>query len=212
MHSARWFRPHPILEEGLKPMPSKGSVSNLIIRLKAGDHEAVQRLWERYFQRLVVLARNRLQGIPRRAADEEDVALSVFDSFCRAMQRGRYPQLTDRDDLWRLLVVWTARKSLDLARREQTVKRGGGYSIAAVAGELDQIIDRGPTPEFAAQVAEHCQQLLDRLEDSQLRELAVWKMEGYTNEEIAAKLGCIARTVERRLRVIRSIWTDASNS
>ena len=56
--------------------------------------------------------------MPRVAADEEDVALSAFDSFCRGAQRGRFPQLDDRDNLWRLLVVITSRKAVDLAQHE----------------------------------------------------------------------------------------------
>src|SRR5438105_2492324 len=53
------------------------------------------------------------------AQDEEDLALSAFDSFCRDTQRARFPRVADRDDLWRLLVTMTAQKSLDPMRREQ---------------------------------------------------------------------------------------------
>jgi DNA-directed RNA polymerase specialized sigma24 family protein len=63
-----------------------------------------------------------------------------------------------------------------------------------------------PTPEFAAQVAEECQRLLDMLPDDELCSIAVWKMEGHTNEEIAGLLGCAVPTVERRLRLIRKCW------
>src|SRR5690349_4606330 len=89
------------------------SVTRWIGSLKAGDADAAQRLWERYFGALVRLAYARLRGAPRAAADEEDAALSAFDSFCRGAARGRYPRLDDRDDLWRLLVVITERKALD---------------------------------------------------------------------------------------------------
>src|SRR5271165_6376539 len=61
-----------------------------------------------------------------RAGDLEDVALSAFASFCRGVEGGRFPQLADRDDLWRLLVTITARKALHLARDERNQKRGGG--------------------------------------------------------------------------------------
>lgn len=80
-------------------MSSDGSVTRWIDALQAGDRAAAQRLWERYFPRLVGLARARLQGAPRRAADEEDVALSAFDSFCRCAERGRFPDLVDRESL-----------------------------------------------------------------------------------------------------------------
>jgi DNA-directed RNA polymerase specialized sigma24 family protein len=143
-------------------------------------------------------------------ADEEDVALSAFQSFCRGVQVGRFPQLSDRDDLWRLLVAIAAHKAIHLVRDQRRKKRGGTMpsSSGAIAGETDisQLVGKDPTPEFAAQVAEEFERLLDRLGDPGLRAVAVWKMEGYTSEEIAVKLSCAARTVERKLRLIRSIW------
>src|SRR5262249_38477500 len=200
-------------------MSSQESVTNWISQLKGGDAAAVQKLWEAYFPRLVGLARKKLYEAPRRAADEEDVALSAFDSFYDGVAQGRFPQLTDRDDLWHILVTITARKALQLIRHEQRQKRGGG----AVRGEsvlhggpqhgreeagLEQIIGREPTPAFAAQMAEEYQQLLIRLNDAELRQVAVWKMEGYSNKEIAAKLDCVPRTVDRKLRLIRTLWTE----
>jgi hypothetical protein len=68
-------------------------------------------LWERYFRRLVGLARPRLDNTARRAADEQDVALSALASVFRGVEEGRFPQLGDRDDLWRLLVTVTVRKA-----------------------------------------------------------------------------------------------------
>ena len=200
-------------------MASKGSVSKCVSRLKAGDQRAVQDLWERYFQRLVELARQKLQRGRRWAADEEDAALSAFDSFCRGAARGRFPQLSDRHDLWRLLVTITVRKASHLVRDEQRQKRGGG----AVAGEsallgpadssgagsgFEKIISRDPTPQLAAQVAGDYQRLLADLGDPRLQAIAVWRMEGYTTDEIAAKLGCARCTVERKLQMIRACWSE----
>jgi DNA-directed RNA polymerase specialized sigma24 family protein len=194
-------------------MSSKGSVSDCIARLQAGDPVAVQRLWERYFKRLVHLARKKLRGSRPRSADEEDVALSAFDSFCRHAERGRFPDLHDRDNLWRLLVVITSRKAAHLRRDERRQKRGGGsVPVSAVAREgedgvvLEQLLSREPDPEFAAQVAEECERLLNCLGDQQLRSVALWKMEGWTTEEIAAKLGYTPRSVKRKLRLIRDLW------
>jgi len=191
-------------------MSSAGSITFWIEQLKAGDPAAAQKLWESYFQKMVELARQKLQGMPRRAADEEDVALSAFNSFCRGTSSGRFPQLRDRDSLWPLLVAITAHKAVDLMRRERRLKRGGPAPDTqwptAAGMELDQVIGREPTPEFALQVAEECQRLLDRLDDAGLRSVALWKMEGYTVDEIAARLGCVPRTVERKLRAIRELW------
>src|SRR4051794_14027889 len=111
-------------------MSSEGSVTHWIARLKAGDHAAAQPLWEGYCRRLAALARARLRAAPRRAADEEDVALSAFDSFCRRAERGQFPRLADRDDLWQLLVVITERKAIDLMRREGRQSRGQGKVLS----------------------------------------------------------------------------------
>ena len=101
-----------------------GSVTRWINDLKGGELDAAQPLWERYFADLVRLARARLRASPRTAADEEDVALSAFDSFCAGVARGRFPRLDDRNDLWRVLVTITARKATDQVLRERRQKRG----------------------------------------------------------------------------------------
>src|SRR4051812_1792221 len=148
-------------------MSEAGSVSRWIGPLKAGDHQAAQQLWERYFHRLVGLARHKLQG-KRRVADEEDAALSAFDSFCRGAERGRFPQLADRDDLWHLLVLITVRKASDLIRYERSQKRGGG-TVPDSPEEMDLLPSDEPTPELAAQLAEEYRRLLDCLGDAELR-------------------------------------------
>jgi DNA-directed RNA polymerase specialized sigma24 family protein len=185
-------------------MSSEGSITRWIGQLQAGDPAAAQPLWDRYFRLLVELARRKLGAKPR-VADEEDVALSAFDSFCRGLKRGRFPDLQDRDNLWKLLVVLTARKASHLIRDDHRLKRGGGQT-AGTAQELEQVVSQDPSPEFAAELAENCQRLLGTLGDADLRTIALGKMEGYTIEEIASRLSCAPRTVERKLRLIRNLW------
>ena len=200
-------------------MASEGSVTHWIHQLKVGNPQAVEKLWEGYARRLVGLARKKLEGAPRRAADEEDVALSAFDSLCRGAEAGRFPHLLDRDSLWQLLVAIAAHKALDLVRHESRQKRGGGQVLdeaalpdpsnsAAEGTGLEQILSREPTPEFALHMEEEFQRLLSCLGDAELRAVALAKMEGYSNAEIAAQLGCALRSVERKLQVIRSLWTE----
>jgi hypothetical protein len=107
-------------------MSSYGSVTHWIHELRVGNHQAAQRLWEGYFQRLVELARTKLRKRRWGVADEEDVALNAFDSFCRGAKQGRFLQLADRDDLWQLLVMITCRKAADLVEQECRRKRSGG--------------------------------------------------------------------------------------
>jgi DNA-directed RNA polymerase specialized sigma24 family protein len=194
-------------------MADDGSVTRWFGQLQAGDPAAAQQLWERYFRRLVGLARLKLRDTPRQADDEEDVALSAFDSFCRNAERGRFPQLSDRDNLWRLLVVITVRKAQHLVRDGTRHKRGGKVSPAPEPADdsdeqpiLEQALSREPTPELAAQMAEEYRDLLRRLGDSELEAIALLRMEGYCVDEIAQKLGYVARSIKRKLQLIRSLW------
>jgi DNA-directed RNA polymerase specialized sigma24 family protein len=187
-------------------MSSQGSVSQWLARLQDSDSSAAQRLWDRYFPRLVALAREKLRAAPRRVADEEDVALSAFDTFCRHAEAGRFPDLFDRDGLWRLLVALTARKAAHWMRDPTRKKRGGGQAPAGPE-LLDQVLSREPTPEFAAEVAEECRRLLRLLGDPVLEAVAVRRMEGDRVEEIAAHLGCAPRSVKRKLALIRDLWS-----
>src|SRR4029078_8088898 len=117
-------------------MSSAGSVTRWITALKHGDEAAAQPLWERYYRRLVSLARQKLPIARRSQDDEEDVVQSAFHSFFQGVARGRFPQLHDRDNLWRLLVVITARKALDQLAQENTKRPGGGTAPGAPAVEL----------------------------------------------------------------------------
>ena len=196
-------------------MSSLGSVAVLIERLEAGHHEAAQPLWEQYYPRLVRLARKKLRGTSRRVANEEDVALSAFDSFCRGVARGDFPDVSDRNSLWALLVTITARKAIDVVNHERRAKRGGGAVRGESAlqgpdgrGDFDRVAGREPPPDFAAQVQGEFRRLLDLLGDAELEQVALWKLEGDGNAEIAARLGCVERTVERKVERIKALWAE----
>ncbi len=194
-----------------------GSITRWFDSLQAGNREAAERLWQRFAGRLIDLARVRLRSAPRRAADEEDAVLSAFDSFCRHAEEGRYPQLQDRDELWNLLVTITVHKVKDQIKHEARQKRGGGAVRCEAElgpgadGELalDDLISTEPTPAMVAEMAEQAQRLLAALPDVALRSIALWKMEGYTNEEIASKLACARSTVQRKLEIIQARWVQA---
>jgi RNA polymerase sigma factor (sigma-70 family) len=89
------------------------------------------------------------------------------------------------------------------ARTEANLAKGGSDHEPAGIGE---IADRQPTPEFAAEFAEEYHRLFEALRDEDLRQIAVWRLEGYTRDEIAARLGCARQTVARRLELIRTLW------
>lgn len=194
------------------------SVTRWIGDLKQGDDEAARRLWERYFERLTRVASRRMDAMPRREEDEEDVALSVFDVLCRGAAAGRFEVLRTRDDLWRLLVAMTAKKVIDRYRHQNRTKRGSGnvrgHSIVGNTadqdpGGFDQFIGEDPSPAFLMMIEERHQELLKRLRDDTLRQVAQLRMEGFANEEIAGRLTMSLRSVERKLRLIREEWQSA---
>ena len=195
-------------------MATNDDVTNWIARAKDGDGDAAQLLWERYVERLVALARSKLPGRARRAADEEDVVQNVFHSFFERARNGKFPRLGDRDDLWSLLVVLTHRKSINHSTRERAAKRGGGNiggeSILgrhAESGELrglDAVLAAEPTPELAVEVAENFEALLASLGTDGQREVVRLRMEGYSVAEIATRMGISERSVARKLALARA--------
>jgi DNA-directed RNA polymerase specialized sigma24 family protein len=195
-------------------------VTAWIAGLKAGrDEEAARQLWERYFHRLVGLARAKLANSRQGIDSPQDVALSAFGSFFRGIARGRFPQLQDRNNLWPLLVVITARKSVDAIKHNLSLKQGGGKvggeaalssrkEVGGNGSAFDQIIGREPEPGFVIEVAEEYERLLAKLGDETLRQIAVLKVEGYKDREVADTLHCSLRTTERKLELIRLMWEE----
>jgi DNA-directed RNA polymerase specialized sigma24 family protein len=202
------------------------SVTCWIDQLKGGDREAVQRLWERYYERLVREARRWLKRAPAgAAADEEDVAQGAFASFCRRAAEGRFPHLFDRNNLWQLLVVIAFHKTCNQLKHERVRQPRNGrviHASALAAGPdgdesalFTDMISQEPGPAMAAQTAEACRRLLAELDSEELRQVALWKLEGYTNEEIAPRMnggeGRSLATVERKLKEIRLRWEKEVN-
>ena len=194
-------------------MPDTDSIAPLIQGVKDGDERAVQALWDRFFPQLCAMASHHLVGQRRTDVDEEDVALSAFASFCGAAKAARFPDLADRRGLWRVLSEITRRKAIDLIRYRQGLKRGagrvGGESgllDRSGLGGLDDLPGKDLTPMLGMLLQEEVQRLLAMLRDPQLEQLAVLKLQGYTNAEIADRFGCSLSTVDRQLHLIRRKW------
>ena len=181
-------------------MPDE-SISQWITGIKDGDEESARELWDRYFHRLVALGRRVLQTTPRRAGDEEDVALSAFKSFCLRAREDRFPKLDDREDLWKLLMTITMRKAFRTARKE------GKAAVTEESFFQEQLVDAQPTSDFVRQLEEEIDHLISGLEDERIRAIALAKLEGYTNAEIAVKVERSVSFVERKLQLLRHLWT-----
>jgi len=197
-----------------------GSITHWIDGLKAGQPEAADALWQRYYERVLKVARQRLGPVPQQAIeDSEDAALSAIHGLFAGAAQGRFEQLSDRVDLWQLLVAITVKKALSQRQRHDRLKRGGnhvirGQTAAEDIGDDDHdnalalVLSKEPDPESAAIIQDQFQKLLDSLSDPSLRQIALWRMDGLSNAEIAQKMGCVVRTVERKIERIRLIWEE----
>lgn len=183
-------------------MNNDGSVTSWLHALRGRDPEAARLLWRRYFQRMQKLARKRLGYRGDAPCDSEDIAISAFEVFCRVVHDGRYPELDGRDELWPLLARITWRKAKDYRETEGAQKRSG----LREAVDIDAIAGEELTPDIEALMADECQRLLDGLDDPALVQVALSKLDGWTNEEIASQMNYTRRTIQRMLNVIRLRW------
>jgi len=204
--------------------PDHPSFAEQLEQVQQFDEAAIEKLWMQYYPYLIKLADQKLaqMGVPQRAFDGEDVAASALASFFRALQKDRFSELKDEDGLFALLKTMTFRKVIDRMRQASALKAGGGkvrgesafgdsagsspsFGIANIPGDA-------PSPEWIALMEEECNELFVRLEDDKLRTIVRLKLEGYSNQEIATLSKCSIATIERRLNLIRSIWTAKRSS
>ncbi len=196
-----------------------GSVSLLIQAYKdRGDLAAFTTLWQRYIDKLLVVARTKLGRMPRGTANEDDIGQVVFSSLHDAVQNGQYPDLNDRDDLWQILLNLAERKTIDWKRFQgrdrRDFRRTVGESAAdgiksdasQASGGIANVACPEPTPEVVAELRDQINHLLGKLPEDQ-RCIALHKLQSFTNEEIAAQTDCVPRTVERKPQLIRTAWS-----
>lgn len=203
-------------------MTDSSQVSRWIELAKEGDSMAAGQIWNRYFDRLIRSVRKRLVGQNRAVSDEEDIALSVFNSFYAAAEKGRFPDLSDRDDLWQLLLRMAARKVVDKHRHDNRQRRGGEVHVGSLNKNDSQhpvieVVGEEPSPEMVLMMQESVDRFFSLLGVGQLQELAGAKLEGYSNSEIAQRFECSERTIERRLHLIREkfqqeLWENDERS
>jgi DNA-directed RNA polymerase specialized sigma24 family protein len=193
---------------------TENSISQWIAELKHGDPEAARQIWDRYFPRLCRFSRNKLGPTARRAQDEEDLALSAINALCAGAVDGRFQQLMNRDDLWQILIMIASRKAANVLRRP-SIRRESGEGDFSPAGSqswtLDLLADSPASPEFLDSVDIHCEELLSLLSEK-LRAVAILKLRGYSNEEIANLRQRGLSTIERYLQMIREIWKESECS
>ena len=202
-------------------MSRRDPTTLIIRRLRSAElavrESAAADLWRRLMPSLLSFADRRIDRRLARRESAEDVVQSACTSFFIRHARGEL-NVEDSSQLWNVLLTITSRKICNLARRHSRARRDFRREKVEPAdrsssGPRQQLESIAPPPAEAAALQEALAARLDALPEN-LRQIAVWKLEGYTNEEIAAldKLDCAVRTVERKLARIRQLWqADSSN-
>lgn len=189
----------------------EGSVTYYMNQLREGNRDGTDELWRRFYSRLVRLAHNRMNAKFRRATSGEDVAAIAIAECFKSLEEGRFPELEGRDDLWNRLAQITERRALNEIRRQTSQKAGGGKVVGesvflradeSIPPGIDGIAGKEPTAEYVDQFSLTVSELLTGLND-QLREIAILKMQGYTNREISVRVKVSIATVERKLAILR---------
>jgi RNA polymerase sigma factor (sigma-70 family) len=182
--------------------------ARMIAGLRAGDAVAVREFCDRYGPALNRVADRKLPGAVRRRIDAEDVVQSACRTFFRRAQNGEF-RLDDSGALWRLLCAITLTKVREQARFHLRQRRGVGREQEALpAGDESRcetpLAEAGPSPAEVAEFADQFRALLDRLDPEEQRVVDL-KIQDYTNEQVAAALGCSERTVRRLLKRVQGV-------
>ena len=181
---------------------------HLIRGLRDGDRTVVQDFCQRYGASLERLAAKHLPAALRRRVGPEDVVQSACRTFLRRTRGGEF-QLADSEDLWRLLCAITLTKVREQARFHLRQKRGLDKEVALEAPSQDSLVTafqpvaRGPTPAEAAEFADQFEKIISALDEEE-RQVVDLKLQEYTTQEMAQRMGCSERTVRRILKRVQT--------
>jgi len=199
------------------PADDLGDITILFRRItEARDDEACEQLWEIYFDRVIRIARSRMQNFSSRDFGEDDIAASAMKSFYVAAENGRLDSINNRDSLWRVLSTITARKASQKNRRFRTGKRNNGQTLTFTDAASQSASESHPTaPDpvapgsdeaFVGQLLLECQEKLESIPAPRLRQIALMRLEGCDLGEISDATDLSQSSVKDKLRAIRQIW------
>lgn len=189
-----------------------GTITHLFVQLRDGNSDAARKLWGHFAPRMLGLARRTLAGRTQRVADIDDAVQNGFFEFWEQATSGKLTGELNRQNLWNLLATITVRKARKQVERERALKRGGGRvkgesSVIGGSGgdefQMDRMLGSMPGADFDL----YSEELLLQLDEG-LRTVAILRLMQHTNAEIAQELSVSLSTVERKLNLIRRIWSE----
>ncbi len=192
-------------------MSDQSQITFWIGKLKSGDDEAAARVWDQFFHRVRALAEKKLGSLPRRTYDAEDLALSAINALCVGAREDRFRCLETGRDLWQLLAMITVRKAANVWQKQARAHEVGESVLGKpMEGNVDGLaqVPTGNAGDLFDAIDDVCVDLLGLLDD-RLREVALLRLQGYANEEIAEYIGRSVKSVERYLKLIRDRWESS---
>ena len=210
------------LKKFLAGAMSENSITRILSNTQAVDEAGAEAIWKEFLPRLLRVIETKLHGMPKRYVDQDDIAQNAMHSLFKGLQGQRFSDVSNCDELWRLLVTITVRKISAQRRRSLAAKRGGGkvrgesvFVNDANAYGINQILDTNSMSESAEKILQTYQEMLPRITDEASVQTLLLRMEGYSNAEIADRLKCSISRVEQRMAKIRRNWMseiEAENS
>ncbi|MCA9136113.1 MAG: sigma-70 family RNA polymerase sigma factor [Planctomycetales bacterium] len=168
-------------------------------RLQEGESNAVKKLFDEYSRRLIHLAGNNIHPALLKRFDGEDVVQSVFRTFFRRQEQGKF-HIEHSQQLWQLLVTLTLCKTRSHARRHLADKRNAATDQAMT--DENQMLDRQPSPEDALALWEEIDAVLAGL-PTRTAEIISMRLEGRNRSEIAQQLNLSRQTIHRILKLVQ---------
>ena len=171
-------------------MDQEAELEEWIAKLKSGEELAAEKIWQGYFQRVRALAEKKLGSLPQRDRDAEDVALSALNALCVGARDGKFQRLEDSNDLWQILAMITSRKAANAWRRQTNRLEVGesifGNPLEKDSAGMNQVSDNRDQQEIEQTLSNVSAELLSGLDDKQ-RQVAAYRLQGFSNDEIAEK-------------------------
>jgi RNA polymerase sigma-70 factor (ECF subfamily) len=173
---------------------------------RAGNEQAAKKLFDCYVDRLLALARRRISQRLAGRVDPEDVVQSVFRTFFHRAKEGQF-SIADQDELCKLLVSITVHKTLRQVAFHQAGKRNMNQEMGQgqqPEERLQALLDREPGPEEAVTFLDQLEHFMNRLRPQE-RQILEMRMQGFSNDEISAKLGIYDRKIRRAVERVRAL-------
>jgi len=179
------------------------------------DPAFIEELWDAFYPRVKLAVLSRVRSIQRPVADESGIALSAFHSFIENARNGKFPNLVDQDEMWRLVKRIAIRKTSDVRKNLLAQKRGGGAIVfgqsdfsddSGLSQGIHSASDRHGEPSEPVEVADLLNTMLQRLPDARHQDVILLKLQGASVVTIAECLGTTTRTIQRILKKIEQSW------